>query len=387
MQAAMARVGRCQTLLEGRQVGRAVATGCGGRRGNEDRAVEIRRRRLPAVRRQRAEQRDAAAHGEQAAADGKVHRATHVSALDGKTRAGALRAVHVVTVTTTEKHAADVGICSATGGHARCFKRTPMHWSMLFAPLPRARPAVPLPPSSGTALQWHAQVLARALGRPLSGGNRVEPLDDASELQRMLDGARDHVNFDGDPDADAHRARVLGTHGEGHVAINLLRAGWLGRLRGARALVLVVDGRVAFVGRREAPLRLEGPAVAELQRRFVRRWQQANRAELPRARYFPPLPPAGDQRVGLPQHARALDQALHDAVQAARRRIVVGAAATLRRPRLHAALADAAARGVAVQHGAGEAVVIDGVWTLPSAGALVVLDPAFAARTEQRLLQ
>lgn len=247
-------------------------------------------------------------------------------------------------------------------------------------------PRQPLPTPIGTPLQLHAQALVRALGAPLASGNLVLQLTDADALQRAVDGARDHVNFDADAGWPAQRSQVVATHGPRAVALNLLRAGWLARWRRQRPLLLVIDGRVAFAGQRAAPLRLEGPVVQALQRRFIERWRRAGAPELPPARYFPPPVAMGPQRIGLPADDAALRRALLAAIGTAQRRICIG-----RRWRfdlgVQRALHAAVRRGVVVQtlDGAGRAAVIDRLWTLPPGVALVVLDSAFAAETEAAL--
>src|SRR5919202_3585253 len=78
--------------------------------------------------------------------------------------------------------------------------------------------------------------------------------------------------------------------------------------------ITVVDGRVGFTGGmnigdeylgkdpafgywRDEFLKLEGPAVAGLQRVFVEDWDFATHEALDRPAYFPELPPAGDAVV------------------------------------------------------------------------------------------
>jgi hypothetical protein len=89
------------------------------------------------------------------------------------------------------------------------------------------------------------------------------------------------------------------------------------------ARILVVDGRIGFTGGsgvsedwigsrdgvwRETDVRVEGPAVAELQAAFVRRWSEATGERLGGAAYFPALETAGPVPVqvvdGRPWHGQ-----------------------------------------------------------------------------------
>ena len=80
--------------------------------------------------------------------------------------------------------------------------------------------------------------------------------------------------------------------------------------------LLVVDGAIGFTGGvgiadewsghaqdpehwRDEHFKLEGPAVAEMQAAFLDNWTKTTGAVLNGADYFPPLPPAGDQRAHL----------------------------------------------------------------------------------------
>lgn len=342
----------------------------------------------------------------------------------------------------------------------------------------RAEPGRPA--EAGVAPARLAHALTRSLGQPLAGGHRVVPLVEADAAERAvlqaLEEARDHVHL-----ASALRAgpaaleclvAALLARIRAGVRINLLlggrdaRAPWpseleplrragvtvcaaeagaarrLGAALGApeRLELLVVDGRLAIVddvlpqapvaaaGWQTAGLRVEGPVVAQLQSLFVERWRRVADRPLQPGRHFPPLPPLGPQRVGLAAcdsgRGRApLRQALHSALGAAQRRIVLAVRDGDPGPELQDALAAAALRGVRVRvmrpAGGGRRVralpapvtvherpaalgplpsnlcVVDGLWSMLGAArldgrgwlheasaGLVVLDEAVGARLE-----
>jgi len=99
----------------------------------------------------------------------------------------------------------------------------------------------------------------------------------------------------------------------GFLPLNPVRSLIRVNLRNHRKIT-VVDGRVGFTGGmnigdeylglkpafgywRDAFLRLEGPAVADLQRVFCEDWDFASQETLGGPAYFPDLPPAGEARV------------------------------------------------------------------------------------------
>ena len=118
-------------------------------------------------------------------------------------------------------------------------------------------------------------------------------------------------------------------------------------------------------------------------------------------RYFPPLAPAGTQRVAVCDagHNRYY-RALLAAIDAAQQRIVIGRAGFLPPPRLRRALSAAQQRGVVVRtpercsH-----AVIDGVWTALGTGdlgwrgrlggadvKLVLIDADFGGEVERAMV-
>lgn len=224
-----------------------------------------------------------------------------------------------------------------------------------------------------------AHALARSLGQPLVGGNRVELLHGGepawAALFAAIDRAREHINLESPafvaPGLAASLAQRLMERAGAGVRVNLLldgsrpgaardtallrRAGitvcpshWLARARTLlgraahqhtqRSLV-VIDGCVAFLGGL-APLRspgagsclrVDGPAVAQLQDLFLVRWLRECGTAPPPARYFPPLGPRGTQRTGLAAvdagwGVQPLRAALLAAIDAARHSVLVSGA-------------------------------------------------------------
>jgi cardiolipin synthase len=146
--------------------------------------------------------------------------------------------------------------------------------------------------------------------------------------------------------------------------------------------LMVVDGRVAFtgginisstyansslfrskykkenadgkkVGWRDTHVRIEGPAVAPLQYSFVNLWVQQEGGELPKADYFPALPPAGDKLVrvlaGNPEGDSDIYKALVVAIGEARKSIHITSAYFVPDQQIVDTLAAAAQRGIDVR--------------------------------------
>lgn len=224
--------------------------------------------------------------------------------------------------------------------------------------------------------------------------------------------------------------------------------------------LIVVDGRIGFIGGvnispvysggsggggggdpatagwRDLHVKIEGPAVQQLQRLFIGHWQKHARLPMQQARYFRPLAPAGTHRVGVVGSEAArrdpYHRALLGAIETARQRVLLTTAYMVPPRRLLRRLVEAAQRGVQVElllpgvsdswpalHAGrshygrllragvriherhdttlhAKACVIDGVWAgigssnldwrslVHNAEAnLVVLDEEFAARLEQ----
>jgi cardiolipin synthase len=131
----------------------------------------------------------------------------------------------------------------------------------------------------------------------------------------------------------------------GHVAaflpLNPVRSLIRVSLRNHRKIT-VVDGRVAFTGGmnigdeylgrgrlgywRDAVLRVEGPAAAQLQRVFCEDWEFATRSRLTGEAYFPELPPAGPSAVqvvssGPDQEVNTIREIYFAAIVASRTRV------------------------------------------------------------------
>jgi cardiolipin synthase len=151
-------------------------------------------------------------------------------------------------------------------------------------------------------------------------------------------------------------------------------------LRDHRKL-MVVDGRIGFIGGinisavyasgsapiahkasaaqrkpgwRDTHVRVEGPIVAQLQRLFMRHWVCHSAIGLHGPGYFPPLEPAGTQRVALTacdagRRRNPFYRALLAAIDAARHRVWLTTAYLVPTRRLLRALTQAARRGVEVR--------------------------------------
>jgi cardiolipin synthase len=146
--------------------------------------------------------------------------------------------------------------------------------------------------------------------------------------------------------------------------------------------IMVVDGRVAFtgginisstyansslfrsrqragnvdgskVGWRDTHVKIEGPAVAPLQYSFVNLWVQQEGGELPKADYFPTLPPAGDKLIrvlaGSPEGDSDIYKALVVSITEAKKSIHITSAYFVPDQQIVDALAGAAMRGVDVK--------------------------------------
>jgi len=145
------------------------------------------------------------------------------------------------------------------------------------------------------------------------------------------------------------------------------------RLRRMHRKVVVLDGRMAFVGginilddvdrpderpRYDYALRVEGPVVEDLRRLVAREWRSTAWSQLRRGwRRVPPLAstpgPAGPSRAALVvrdnvRHRRAIEAAYLRAIAEARDEIIIANAGFLPGRRFRAALLAAAERGVRV---------------------------------------
>lgn len=143
--------------------------------------------------------------------------------------------------------------------------------------------------------------------------------------------------------------------------------------------IMIVDGRTAFVGGvnldrvyenprtagdggddpaaahwRDTDARIDGPAVAALQRSFLQSWARANGPALPAREWFPPVPAQGEQTVRVIASRPSDDQALYyvarlSALHAARQSVSVTTGYFVPSHQEREELAGAARRGVRVR--------------------------------------
>jgi cardiolipin synthase len=187
-----------------------------------------------------------------------------------------------------------------------------------------------------------------------SGGTRLSDI----LLDRLAAGVTVNIIYDsyGSRDTPAAFFDTLRKAGAKVAAFNpidpfKLRIGWAPNDRDHRK-IMVVDGRVGFTGGvnldkayenppsagipadgntrhaywRDAAVRIEGPAVAELQKLFFGTWREQKAPAADKADYFPPLPRTGVQTIRIigssPGNRQPLYYAsLLTAMRTARRRV------------------------------------------------------------------
>lgn len=209
-------------------------------------------------------------------------------------------------------------------------------------------------------------------------------------LARQAAGVQVNIVYDGigslaTPKAFFDRMRAGGIHVLEFNPVNPLTENtrpWLLNNRDHRKL-LVVDGRVAFVGGinisatyssapgrrahkrqdedatpkdgwRDTHIRIEGPVVAEFQKLFIATWNRQHGESLTTGTYFPVLKPQGDEIVraiaSKPDDAQSLIYlTLMSAIADAERTVHLTVAYFAPDPQLLKALTDAARRGVEVK--------------------------------------
>ncbi len=135
--------------------------------------------------------------------------------------------------------------------------------------------------------------------------------------------------------------------------------------------IVVVDGRVGFVGGmnigdehlglnpsvgrwRDSHVRVEGPAVAELQRIFLTDWLFATDERIAEPRFFPEVEPAGDELVqivssGPDCHWPTIQQLYFQAIAAAEKQVLIATPYFVPDLSVRAALTSAGLRGVDVR--------------------------------------
>jgi cardiolipin synthase A/B len=203
-------------------------------------------------------------------------------------------------------------------------------------------------------LARHLPVAAAIANAPLVAGNRVTLLEDGpaieAAIREIVAGAKKHVNVEtyvlADDEVGRRFADLLVSKCVEHVPVTLMYdsfasrdtpKSFFDRLRNAGVRVLetnpinpfdarvrwmpnhrdhrkifIVDGSVAVIGGaniehpyavnretywRDTDIRLEGPAVAQLQMLFMQTWREQGGAPLADADYFPMVPDNGDQVV------------------------------------------------------------------------------------------
>lgn len=276
----------------------------------------------------------------------------------------------------------------------------------------------PPSPTGVTPFDRHAHRLERVLGRAAVPGNRAGILVDGpathAAMFAAIAQARDHVNIESYIIEDDGPGRelaelLLRKRAEG-VRINLIFDGWGSWRTPARyfeklkeagvALVefnpvnplrhpvawslhlrdhrklLVVDGRVAFIGGvnisrvyassstqrsrdalegwRDTHVRIEGPVVADLQQLFLDHWRASSRRPPQPATYFPALGVAGSERIAVTaceagRRRNPIYRALLTAIDGAEHSISVTSAYFVPTRRLLRRLVAAARRGVDVR--------------------------------------
>jgi cardiolipin synthase A/B len=277
-----------------------------------------------------------------------------------------------------------------------------------------------------TLLDRHVAVEEALAGTPLSLNNLAIPLEDgkstyASMLQAIR-GARHHVHMEmyifEDDEVGHDFARALAERARAGVAVRLvydavgskdtakeffeglekagvkvvafnpvasglLKRGPVGAQARDHRKLMLVDGRVAYLGGinisrvygpasgsgsgsrgeasfedrpwRDVQVRLEGPVVGDIQRAFVEQWKKWKKEEVSDAGLFPKLAAAGPHLVravpstGGDGKADPLYLALISAIESAEIEVAITNAYFVPHPELLAALAAAARRGVDVK--------------------------------------
>jgi cardiolipin synthase len=271
-------------------------------------------------------------------------------------------------------------------------------------------------------LEFHAAVEEAVVGRPLVTGNRVRLLQDGpATYQAMfaaMRAARDHIHLETyifEDDEVGHQfADLLLARQAAGVEVSVIydsvgslkterafferlraggirilefnpvnpltaRKGWRINQRDHRKL-LVVDGRIAFVGGinisnvysagssaargsaagskdaawRDTHVSIEGPVVAEFQKVFLETWEKNRGDALPKRNYFPQLKAVGNEIVravgsSADEAGAPIYTTFISAVDSAELRVHITVAYFIPDPRSLEALKQAAQRGVDVK--------------------------------------
>jgi cardiolipin synthase len=273
-------------------------------------------------------------------------------------------------------HALVCGLCEplVTGNRVTLLQDGPGTYAAMFEAIANARDHINLESyileAEGPGEEFAQRLIARA-----RAGVRVNVLYDSFGSIGTPASYFDHLRSHGVSVCEYNPLRRLG---------NLLSRAL--HLRDHRKL-MVVDGRIGFVGGinispvyssgsspiaslagsgavgpategdkpgwRDTHVRVEGPIVAQLQRLFMRHWARQSPIALRGTHYFPPLAPAGTQRVALAacdagRRRNPFYRALLSALDAAQHRIYLTTAYLVPTRRLMRSLTQAARRGVEV---------------------------------------
>jgi len=266
---------------------------------------------------------------------------------------------------------AGLGEPLVTGNRVDLLQDGPGTYAAMFAAIDNARDHVNLESyiveAEGPGEEFARRLIARA-----RAGVRVNVLYDSFGSIGTPASYFDHLRANGVNVCEYNPLRRLGT---------LLSRAL--HLRDHRKL-MVVDGRVGFIGGvnispvyaagssplaasggsggagaalepgwRDTHVRVEGPIVAQLQRLFMHHWSRQSSIALRGTNYFPPLGPAGGQRVALAacdagRRRNPFYRALLSALDAAQQRIFLTTAYLVPTRRFMRTLLRAARRGVEV---------------------------------------
>jgi cardiolipin synthase A/B len=261
-----------------------------------------------------------------------------------------------------------------TGNRVELLQDGPGTYAAMFDAIESARDHINLE-SYILEAEGPGEEFARRLTAKAKAGVRVNVLYDSFGSLSTPDSYWDELRADGVNVCEYNPLRRLG---------NLLSRAL--HLRDHRKL-MVVDGRIGFIGGvnissvysagssplaamagsgadagdaappkpgwRDTHVRVEGPIVAQLQRLFMRHWSKHSSIALRGSHYFPPLAPAGHQRVAVAacdagRRRNPFYRALLSALDASQHRIFLTTAYLVPTRRLMRSLLRAARRGVEV---------------------------------------
>ena len=273
-------------------------------------------------------------------------------------------------------HALVAGLCDplVTGNAVQLLQDGPGTYAAMFEAIDNARDHVNLESyileAEGPGEEFARRLIARA-----KAGVRVNVLYDSFGSIGTPASYFDHLRANGVNVCEYNPLNRLG---------NLLSRAL--HLRDHRKL-MVVDGHIGFIGGvnissvysagssplaslagseaagagaapqkpgwRDTHVRVQGPIVAQLQRLFMRHWSRHSSVALRGSAYFPPIAPAGHQRVAVAacdagRRRNPFYRALLSALDAAQHRVYLTTAYLVPTRRLMRSLVRAARRGVEV---------------------------------------